>query len=122
MGPESSPGGNEPKPRSILFDWDNTLVDSWPIIHDALNVTLATFGLEPWSLDETRTRVRKSLRDRFPGLFGDKWQAARDVFYDRYAAIHIEKLNPLSGADEMLEALHGKGIHLAVLSNKKGDY
>ncbi|MEE9318452.1 MAG: HAD family hydrolase [Rhodospirillales bacterium] len=122
MAPEPSPGGNETKPRSILFDWDNTLVDSWPIIHDALNVTFETFGLKPWSLEETRTRVRKSLRDSFPGLFGDKWQAAGDVFYDRYGAIHVEKLKPLSGADEMLEALHRKGIHLAVLSNKKGDY
>ena len=24
-------------PRAILFDWDNTLVDSWGTIHDALN-------------------------------------------------------------------------------------
>ena len=106
----------------MLFDWDNTLVDSWPRIHDALNVTCETFGLKPWSLEETRTRVRKSLRDSFPGLFGDKWQAASDVFYERYTSIHVEKLKPLSGADEMLEALHGKGIHLAVLSNKKGDF
>ena len=27
------------KPCAILFDWDNTLVDSWPTILDALNTT-----------------------------------------------------------------------------------
>ena len=26
-----------PRPRAILFDWDNTLVDSWVTIHEALN-------------------------------------------------------------------------------------
>ena len=65
------PSGQGVGPRAFLFDWDNTLVDSWPIIHDALNVTLTAFGKEPWSLDETRSRVRKSMRDSFPKLFGD---------------------------------------------------
>ena len=60
------------KPRAILFDWYNTLVYSWPVIHDALNVTLEAFGLEPWNMDKTRVRVRKSLRDSFPELFGDQ--------------------------------------------------
>jgi phosphoglycolate phosphatase len=109
-------------PKAILFDWDNTLVDSWPVIHDALNVTLKAFGLEPWSLEETRRRVRKSLRDSFPELFGDRWQEAGDVFYDRYAAIHVEMLRPIDGAQEMLEALVDAGIYLGVISNKKGEY
>ena len=110
------------KPRAILFDWDNTLVDSWPVIHDALNVTLEAFGLEPWNMDKTRVRVRKSLRDSFPELFGDQWQEAGDIFYDRYAAIHVEKLAPLDGAQEMLEALLDAGIYLGIVSNKKGEY
>ena len=110
------------KPQAILFDWDNTLVDSWPTIHDALNVTLTAFGLEPWSLDETRSRVRKSMRDSFPQLFQDKWREAGDVFYERYAAIHVDKLRPIDGAQEMLESLSRSGIYMGVVSNKKGDF
>jgi phosphoglycolate phosphatase len=110
------------KPRAILFDWDNTLVDSWPTIHDALNVTLAAFGLETWSFDETRSQVRKSLRDSFPKLFGDRWRDASEVFYERYAAIHVQQLQPLPGAEEMLKFLVDAGIHLSVVSNKKGDF
>lgn len=68
-------------------------MSSWPVIHDALNVTLTTYGLKPWTLEETTVRVRKSMRDSFPALFGDDWEAAGEVFYERYAAIHIEKLN-----------------------------
>ncbi len=110
------------KPRAILFDWDNTLVDSWPIIHDALNVTLTAFGHEPWTLDETRARVRKSMRDSFPPLFGDEWKAAGEVFYRRYAEIHADKLLPSPGAEAMLAAVSAAGVYLGVVSNKKGDY
>ena len=34
----------------------------------------------------------------------------------------MEKLAPLDGAQEMLEALLGAGIYLGVVSNKKGEY
>jgi len=110
------------KPRAILFDWDNTLVDSWPIILDALNTTFEAFGMAPWSMDEARVRVRKSMRDSFPGLFGDSWKDAGEIFYERFAAIHVKKLHPLAGAEDMLEFLTNAGIHLGVVSNKKGDF
>jgi phosphoglycolate phosphatase len=34
-------------PRAILFDWDNTLVDTWPTILDALNTTFEAFHMAP---------------------------------------------------------------------------
>ncbi len=110
------------KPCAILFDWDNTLVDSWPTILDALNTTFEAFGMAPWNMDEARIRVRKSMRDSFPDLFGDKWKDAGEIFYERYAATHLKKLQPLAGAEEMLEFLTDAGIHLGVVSNKKGDF
>ena len=73
------------KPQGIIFDWDNTLVDTWPIIHDALNTTFRAFDKPEWTLTETKARVRHSLRDSFPPIFGDKWEQAGDVFY---APIH----------------------------------
>ena len=27
-------------PRAAIFDWDNTLVDTWPVIHESMNATL----------------------------------------------------------------------------------
>jgi phosphoglycolate phosphatase len=109
-------------PRAVLFDWDNTLVDNWPTIHDALNATLAAMGHPTWSLAETRARVRASLRDSFPVMFGERWEEARDIFYRRFEARHIETLVPLPGARELLNALHGRGVYLGVVSNKTGRY
>lgn len=107
-------------PRAIIFDWDNTLVDSWGTIHAALDETFRSMGQVPWTLDECRVRVRASLRDSFPGLFRERWQEAAEVFYRAYEKLHLERLTPLPGAGEMLAALAESGIWLGVVSNKRG--
>ena len=110
------------RPKAILFDWDNTLVDSWTAIHDAQNHTLAAFGLKPWTFEETRARVRGSMRDSYPQLFGSRWLEAGEVFYARFAAKHMGTLEPLPGARILLEELRAAGTYMAVVSNKKGSY
>ena len=109
-------------PRAVIFDWDNTLVDSWPVIQDALNTTFRAYGLPEWSLDETRAKVRHSMRDSFPALFGDAWEKAGEVFYKRYAEIHADAVVPAAGAADLLSHLVDAGTYLCVVSNKKGDY
>ena len=108
-------------PRAAIFDWDNTLVDTWPVIHDAMNATLAAMGHAPWSFDQTRERVRKSLREAFPPMFGARWREAREIFYRRFDAIHLQGLAVCDGAEALIAALHRRGIYLGVVSNKMGD-
>jgi phosphoglycolate phosphatase len=109
-------------PKAVLFDWDNTLVNTWDVIHDAMNVTLTAHGQEPWTLAQTRQRVRRSMRDAFPDLFGERWQEAGERFYARYQEIHLDKLNPSPGARQMLDDLTSAGVYLGVVSNKLGSY
>ena len=116
----AAPSSN--RPRAVLFDWDNTLVDTWTVIHETLNTTFGEFGMAPWTIEETRQRVRRSMRDSFPALFGDEWEEAGAVFYKHFAAIHLERLQPLPGAGAMLAELDAMGIRLGVVSNKVGEY
>ncbi len=109
-------------PRAVLFDWDNTLVDTWATIHESLNATMAAMGRKAWTLDETRDRVRKSLRETFPELFGDDWEKARDVFYTRFREIHLETLVTRPGSEDLIRAFAEKGVYLGVVSNKSGDH
>ena len=113
---------SESPPRAVVFDWDNTLVDSWPVIHDALNTTFRAYGLPEWSLAETRSKVRKSMRDSFPAIFGDEWEAAGDVFYARYGEIHADAIVPAQGAKDAISRLNDLGVYLAVVSNKSGHF
>jgi phosphoglycolate phosphatase len=110
------------RPRALLFDWDNTLVDSWGAIHHALEVTFEAMGQEPWTLDETRARVRRSAREAFPALFGARAEEATEIFYGAYEGSHLENLRPGDGAEPMLRGLADRGpYYLAVISNKRGD-
>jgi phosphoglycolate phosphatase len=108
------------RPRAILFDWDNTLVDSWATIHEALNAVMAAMKKPPWSLQETKERVRLSLRESFPLHFGNRWEEARRIYLDVFRAIHLERLSPLPGRGELLQGLFEEGIFLGVVSNKTG--
>ncbi len=109
-------------PKGVLFDWDNTLVDTWPVIHDAMNATLSAMGHPLWTVEETRQRVRRALREAFPDMFGDRWEEARDIFYARFREIHLERLEVCEGAEPLLKLLQEKRIYLGVVSNKSGDH
>ena len=108
------------RPRAILFDWDNTLVDSWSTIHEALNFLMAAMDKPLWTIEETRERVRLSLREAFPRIFGERWEEARDIYLDRFRAIHLESLTALPGRTELLQRLADEKIFLGVVSNKTG--
>ncbi|HET7594109.1 MAG TPA: HAD hydrolase-like protein, partial [Stellaceae bacterium] len=108
------------RPRALLFDWDNTLVDTWDTIHHALVVTFTAMGREPWTMAETKLRVARSLRDSFPLLFGERWEEARKLYLDTFVAIHHERLKAIEGAATMLQALAADGFYLGVVSNKTG--
>jgi phosphoglycolate phosphatase len=109
-------------PEALVFDWDNTLVDAWPGIATALNTALTRFGHPAWTMAEVRGRVRKSLRDTFPSLFGRGWEEARDVFYEALEATHLQNVTPLPGAADTLAHAASLGLPLAVVSNKTGRY
>jgi phosphoglycolate phosphatase len=108
------------RPQAIIFDWDNTLVDSWPTIHDALCTMFTAMGMAAWTLEDTKARVRHSLRDTFPVMFGSRWEEARRIYLEAFRASHIERLAVLPGVRELLEQLTAEGIYLAVVSNKTG--
>jgi phosphoglycolate phosphatase len=108
------------KPKAVIFDWDNTLVNTWPIIHAALVATFEEMGQEPWSFDQTRNRVRKSMRDSFPEIFGERWQQAGDIYQRHYRKHHLDRLEALPRAEEVLEKVRQLGLYCVVVSNKKG--
>lgn len=111
-----------PSPRAILFDWDNTLVDTWPCIGKATNITLEAMGLAPWSDDEIRARVAGSLRDTFPKIYGDRWEEARDIYYKAFGEVHLAMLAGLPNAEDVLAISNRARLYLAVVSNKTGKY
>jgi phosphoglycolate phosphatase len=111
-----------PKPAAVLFDWDNTLVDNWPVVQRALNTARAAYGLPALDMAETLANARLSARDSFPRMFGNDADDAKALFYQAFEAGHLDGLNALPGASDLLELLAMRGIPAAVVSNKRGNF
>ena len=109
-----------PRPEAVIWDWDGTLVDSWPAIHAALNATFEAFGKKTWTFEETLQRVRKSMRDTFPAMFGEEWEKAAAMFTSHIAEHHLKGLRVLDGAAELVAAVAEAGYLTGVVSNKQG--
>lgn len=109
------------RPRAILFDWDNTLVENWRAIQAALNAALSARGKAPLDLDQVKLQARHSPRQIFPDLFGAAWEPARAEFLEHFEAHHLAGLSLMPGAELLLDALAPLEIPLGVVSNKKGD-
>lgn len=109
-----------PHPSAIVFDWDNTLVDAWAGIVGALNEVFREFGLPPWTLEEGRQRIRGPMRESFPPLFGDRWEAAVAAFGPAMARVHLDHLAVLPGTVAMLDI--ARRVPLGIVSNKAGPF
>lgn len=108
------------KPRAVIFDWDDTIVDTWPIALQALNTALLAMGRTAWSDDEARRRCGGSARDLYGQLFGDRWQEADKIHMDAYLRLSAQEERIHAHAEDVLKALSARKIYLAVVSNKRG--
>ena len=118
--PSVKPPPPSVRPAALLFDWDNTLVDGWAAIAAALNAAFAAYGKPLWTVDDTKNRVRVSLKESFPVMFGESWERARDIFYDTFHGQHLAHVTPMPGAMAALFA--GAPWPMGVVSNKAGKF
>ncbi len=114
--------GQLARPRAILLDWDNTLVENWNSIRAALNVALGEFGLPPMGLEAVKHQARNAARIIFPSLFGRDWPQARAIFEAHFAANHLAGLDIMKGAVTLLDTLRDLAVPLAVVSNKNAGF
>ena len=107
-------------PKMMGFDWDGTLVDSRELVSHALHATCAKYAKKP--LENFRGCFgAKALKDYFPDLFEENYEAAKDYYYYMIEAAHLEKLIIMPHALELLDFLHEKTIPLFIVSNKRHD-
>ncbi len=107
-------------PKAVIFDWDNTLVNSWPVIHYAINQTMKAMNKDLWSLQKVKQNIHKSMREYFPQIFGNNWQQAGEIYVNSYKSQHLEKLQFLPNASELINFFYQREVPLFLVSNKIG--
>jgi phosphoglycolate phosphatase len=112
-----------PKPEAIIFDWDNTLVDSVGFMHKSMNKTQEAFNIPLTTYEHTLHNMGAALNKKefFYNAFLEKAEEAHDFFYQHYKENH-DQILPLTGAGELLDTLHKKNIPMGVVSNKRGEF
>lgn len=106
-------------PRLVIFDWDNTLVDSFALLHRAYNKMLAHFDKPLWDETQARKGIRLSAKDSFPNMFGaENFDEAVRIFYQEIDASHLIETHAIAGAKTLLSRLKTLNIPACVFSNK----
>ena len=109
-------------PKAILFDWDNTLVDSWESCFHATNAVFSHFKKKTLTIEEYFKLTPVSVRDFYAEwLIPEDAKKAETLFYHTLCSNNLHTLRPFSEAQNLLRWLFGKKIYVGVVSNKEGD-
>jgi phosphoglycolate phosphatase len=112
--------------RALIFDLDGTLADSLEDIAGSMNVALATHGLPTYPTEAYRAMVGEGIGElvrRAVGARSDELLAAvAQTYRAAYRACGHAKTRIYPGIEALLTALNGRGVPLAVLSNKRDEF
>ena len=109
--------------KSVIFDLDGTLTDTLGDLAAAVNYVLEKNGFPTHETEEYKyfvgwgsyVLVKKASPE---GTTEEKLQEMLSDFFGYYNEHYLDKTVPYEGINEMLAALHEKGVRLAVCSNK----
>ncbi len=108
---------------AVVFDLDGTLLDTLEDLAASMNRTLAAHGFPPHPVDSYRYFVGQGMaslaRAAAPeGTPGEALDSVRRGMEADYAEHWAVATRPYPGIPEAIAALRGRGLPLAVFSNK----
>src|SRR5690606_7787968 len=107
--------------KAVVFDWDGTVMDSTHAIVASIQGACADLGLPVPDARQASWVIGLSLESALyhavPDLTADLFQDFQDCYRSRYLAMDGQ-LPLFDGMTELLDALSGQGISLAVATGK----
>ena len=97
--------------RAVIWDYDGTLMDTYPMMTLCLRDALAARGFqadEKWLLDEMKDTLGKAVEDCAQRFGTDAETLLRD--FRAFERLRFAQVQPLSGIPEAMKTLHGMGI------------
>jgi 2-phosphoglycolate phosphatase len=108
-----------PKPRAVLFDFDGTLIDSYPAITASVNHVRKLHGLPPLEEKAVRPHVGRGPANLLTQTLGQEATPADVAAYKaHHPSVFRSGTTLLPGAAEVLAALQKRHIPVGLCSNK----
>ena len=109
--------------EAVIFDLDGTLLNTLYDLADAVNWALEKYGQPKRSLEEVRAFVGNGLRNLMqqavPGGEENPVFESLFEFFREYYKTHCNiKTAPYEGILELMKELKGRGVKMAIVSNK----
>jgi len=107
------------KLKYVVFDWDNTLVESRSSLTAAINEVLSIYRLPCWDKVKHLRDGSLSFKDNFPLIFGKTAEEAYRRYREIYLRIMPTKIKVFPYVEKLLIFLSVRGVQLYVVSNKE---
>ena len=106
----------------IVFDWDQTLWNSWDLHVAGVWEAADQLGLPRPPVEEIAPHYSMPIIHHIREMFPDNAQNVHDIYQEFYTA-HMMSLGHLyDGVIEAISSLKGRGYVLAVMSDKRARY
>ena len=111
--------------KSVLFDFDGTLVNSLEDLAASCNFALESFGFPTHETEKYKYFVGNGMQNLIERILpedkrdGQTHKKVFDVFYNHYSQHYVDKTVPYDGIPELLVGLKKKGLKIGIISNKK---
>lgn len=111
------------KIKHIVFDWDGTLADTYPVISAAYAHVFKTLNLPPIPYDEIK-QLTSTLqnKDTLEYIFGNRKPEAKSAYYGYIKEHHVSELKAMPFARDLLEFCRDNGFSSYLITNKQRPY
>lgn len=109
--------------KHVVFDWDGTLADTYPVISAAYDYVFKCLDIESIPYDEIK-RVTSTLqnKDTMGFIFGERKEEAKKAYYEYIGKHHATELQVMPNANKLLKACLDRGVKIYLITNKKRQY
>lgn len=111
--------------KTILFDFDGTLVDTGEGIKKSVQYAARSLGFVEDDLEALRCFIGPPMREQWAKRYGVDAETIEKLmvkYRERYAAEGLYECEPYPGIEELLKALRGAGKVLLVATGKPTVY
>ncbi|HKI61474.1 MAG TPA: HAD family hydrolase [Mariprofundaceae bacterium] len=103
--------------NAVLLDMDGTIVDAFPPIIRALNITFQEFGLPQMTPEQVKRHTGRGDCSMIE-LFGERRAEASVRFLEIHDEDYLQKIKPMPGAKDLLDWLDLQHIPCAIVTSK----